>query len=466
MSAVRNIKYIKEFIDGVEKQFDTVWDMLALLKESSKADIELSQTLINFQVELANILFKIEKEYQFNAKTHNQLKRSRKNYKFKEFKKLEIQCIEIKNCLNSMIYFGRSLGDAFVWIFYRHEAEMLEKHFATKTERLPVTTGGWCEIQFIKMFPVIDGQIVIYHNITNILRLGDVSLWNGKTGKLSGIGEIKSKKLDNGTVEIQLEVLGHITTLVPLSAEIVNNSSTFSYVNKERHERQIKRISESFSYLEKPLKNLTARVNYDSYGDKVEKLVKKTKEHLMIDKIDRGFMLACYRMSQLTFAERLTARDFKKEEIKNESFKEVNTIFTAPKHNYCIYRTIHYTQGMKVRILPGMRPLFWSDINIETLRQIYYGEIHLFSIYNPGFLLSDLDELGYNLSDDRKTLTMVESNGKITRIEGINLFLGMIHDHLHAESVVLRAILKSTEELKKYSADQPTRAKVHYTFDT
>ena len=77
-------------------------------------------------------------------------------------------------------------------MFYRDSIEELEKHYEHSDNGLFVSgIGGIGEIEFIKANPTINGYLVLYHSITNMLRIGDFSLCS-LTGKMVGIGEIKS----------------------------------------------------------------------------------------------------------------------------------------------------------------------------------------------------------------------------------------------------------------------------------
>ena len=108
-----------------------------------------------------------------------------------KMQKWKNQKLEIKE----VISIGKSIGDSFAYIFYRDSIEELEKHYKHPDNGLFVSgIGGRGEIEFIKENPTIDGYLVVYHSITNMLRIGDFSVCS-LDGKVIGTGEIKAGTL-------------------------------------------------------------------------------------------------------------------------------------------------------------------------------------------------------------------------------------------------------------------------------
>ena len=125
-------------IDEAENVYNSCWKTLCCFKQK---EIEINvQDLISFQVDLSKVEFKIEKEI-INISQH--INANRKNEIIKcEYKKKKLQ-----KCL----YIGKALGDAFVWIFYINDIDLLEQHQRQKSNGpSPATKGVFAEISFLE----------------------------------------------------------------------------------------------------------------------------------------------------------------------------------------------------------------------------------------------------------------------------------------------------------------------------
>jgi hypothetical protein len=468
MGVPRNIRYIKSFINSAEKELDKLWSVLESLKTYSTTKTDKNSAfehVADFQVELAKVLFKVEHEYQFNAKTHMLLKRSRRTYKtYGEYRALDVQCKQIKEVLDAMISFGRSLGDAFAWPFYSKEQDVLMSHYRQQPSRMAVTTGGWCELEFIKTRRFINDQIVIYHNITNMLRIGDVSMWGGPNKALTGIGEIKSKKLDGGKVNVQLEVLGHKKIVVPFPVNAPTKKSQMTYANDDRHRKQLQKIVKTFEYLDHTNGDTSiSRYDFDSYYSKINQAI-KTTDKCTLTLLDRGLILICSRNKQERFADRILGADFQMELDQRKVSEKLDAILTARRYNEILFRTIHYRPDRQANIVPGTRPLFWSGLDLDVLKDIYYGKVHLFTYYNPGHLMCDIESLGFDFDEKGMNFIRRMEGGMQYRLEGFPYFIKMTSEALHPEGCVLEIVSKTKEMLDTQNQTQPIQANIRMYF--
>src|SRR5207244_7189664 len=79
-----------------------------------------------------------------------------------------------------------------------------ELHFKNPANpHTPPGIGGRGELEFIKHVR-LPGFLTIYHGITTLPRIGDVSFFNPVTGRISAIGELKSKLAEPGTLIVRI----------------------------------------------------------------------------------------------------------------------------------------------------------------------------------------------------------------------------------------------------------------------
>ncbi|WP_317897135.1 hypothetical protein [Aurantibacillus circumpalustris] len=438
-----------------------------LKKRKKTMNLELGKNIISFQVLLATVLFKITREYYVVTKIDKDIKRNQKQYIASKFINLKKEGEKYKNCLTSLIYIGKSLGDAFVYLFYQNENEQLSNHLQQQENVLlpnPKSNGGFGELEFIKKTPFFNGNIVLYHNITNILRLGDVSLFNLETGKLTGIGELKTHRIGN-TLNIQLTIIGHKSQPLHFKKNDRqtkdSNTKPFQVPNEERFKKQIKTIQGSFEYLNTKNPTVKTFIQYNNYYKLLEQIVNSNKGGFTIEAVDRAIAIGCFRIPKSSFSERIMW-DYTPDSIQDD-LGSVSGIFNAPKHNYMLFGSLQYNKGVNASILPGVQPLIWSRINNAVLKQIIFGEIFIITLFNPGHLICDFEKLGFVLSDDKRLLYKMDGNKRIG-FEGLEYCFKLITDFLQHEKVIIDTINKSLEKMNEMDIKVNTKAIINYQF--
>ncbi|MBA3683322.1 MAG: hypothetical protein H0W73_19465 [Bacteroidetes bacterium] len=199
---------IKEFAIKTEKELEECWNTLVSLK---KRTFNKADDIGMFQYKLACILFNISGEYNKILYQKKTLIKNQKKLKQVDFKKQFTDFENALSFLKCLIYTGKTLGDAFVWIFYQSEPNHLAEHHTRpkNTLLIPRNVGGQGEVKFIQNIKIIPDHVLIYHGITNILTIGDYSVFNLNTAKLSGIGELKAGKVVENNLTLNLTILGH-----------------------------------------------------------------------------------------------------------------------------------------------------------------------------------------------------------------------------------------------------------------
>lgn len=211
---------------------------LALIMLNLKRGANLEEhEFINFQTNLAECLYNamsVYREISQKEREYIEMKESLDKKDFLEkMQKWKNQKLEIKE----VISIGKSIGDSFAYIFYRDSIEELEKHYKHPDNGLFVSgIGGRGEIEFIKENPTIDGYLVVYHSITNMLRIGDFSVCS-LDGKVIGTGEIKSEYINDKRV---LASSVYMSSKVKLKIDAEEGEEIYGNSTKEKIQKQLK----------------------------------------------------------------------------------------------------------------------------------------------------------------------------------------------------------------------------------
>ena len=144
--------------------------------------------------------------------------------------------------LKQLLTIARHIGDGFAWFFYQYETDLLRQHAARPApSSMSRGAGGQAEVQLSGGVQSIQGHFVLHHCCTNMLRLGDVSLWNRKTGRIVGLGEIKTGTPDGDSVLARLHLLFPSDADINLATEgeAQPNHAVLSGQHYDRLQRQL-----------------------------------------------------------------------------------------------------------------------------------------------------------------------------------------------------------------------------------
>ena len=137
------------------------WAKLILLQSTGVSKKEFLTTLLSFQPTLLAALVEIESCYNEICKAQRNLVSKRQSVKSKLFSEEKQKLEHFKHVLNGVINIGKTLGDAFAWIFYQRNRPLLQKHYEHEfIPRLPTRLGGRGEVEFVRNHPMF-GQYFV-----------------------------------------------------------------------------------------------------------------------------------------------------------------------------------------------------------------------------------------------------------------------------------------------------------------
>ena len=364
---------------------------LALIILNLKRGANLEEyKFINFQTNLAEYLYNamsLYREISQKEREYIEMKESLDKKVFLEkMQKWKNQKLEVKEVIN----IGKSIGDSFAYIFYRDSIEELEKHYKHPDNGLFVSgIGGRGEIEFIKENPTIDGYLVVYHSITNMLRIGDFSVCS-LDGKVIGTGEIKSEYIDDKRV---LASSVYMSSKVKLKIDAEEGEEIYGNSTKEKMQKQ--------------LKNQDDLLISDS-GDIMKDKRKMNEQHFLID-------AACNNEKGIAYNEEINTLivAIKEEEYyASENFDEI----LGEKIDNIVKKMIKDSPYNNVRMeqigkeyKPYRKPIIWWNISDDIILDILFDKRVIFLLLILRLIMNVLRKWDFRLSLKKMKLLLERS---------------------------------------------------------
>jgi hypothetical protein len=450
--------HLKEFSFEVEKELLSIWDTLEKIKTKRPNEFEPDE-MINFQYRLIKVLNDVSRYYDTLSNTRKALEKHKKKIGFKEFLKQKKEVSQLIDFINFLLVVIRSLGDAYVFLFYSLDREYLNTHLTQPSQSLilPRGIGGIGEMEFVKNFKILDGNIVLFHGITNILRIGDFTLFSMKTAKVTAVGELKSGKPDKSTLNLNLTIIGPKQRVKQFekkqnTEEAEKQDSPFNLPNKERYEKQIKAMADSFDYLNKkpstiPKEN-TRLFSKPKWDIMAELSLVPVEKKIALYQVDRGLILGRYSYKGDTMFDRFMNYSYHiNDDEKNEVTEYAMKMFSPGIDFTLAFGQVHFSEKLRIQSALGSKPTFWNPIKMDVLKKIYFGESIYFTMYNVGYLIDEMKKKGYNYgySESHKLTGFKRKEPEMHYfVSGVPYFVDMITHYLQDESVVIEAIEKVT----------------------
>ena len=377
-----------QVISNAESVLEECFEMLLDFKHGGE---NIGKALTEFQPKLAESLYSLMQFYQ-ELKAEKDLLISRKtSFDAAEFSRKMAFNAKLSQIVSKTISLGKNMGDAYAWFFYRDNRDELDKHFSHKPTGLFVAgIGGRGELEFIKNCTNIDGLFVLYHGITNILRIGDFSLYDSEHG-IVGVGELKTIQ-----VEDHLRVTANITSKVNIGPP----SEAKSYTSDD-FEASINTLQKSFPKIRKQLQAQDNLLKATEPGPSVSLM--SSYEYDLINRLtpsspvvinqDNSLMLVA-GWSKYNALFDVLISDEDADGLPDNLVDLANQLFKPPsQYNEFILGKLN-AQASLLSI-----PLLWWDINDNACHNIYFYKMCIETVFNPAKLLQFYIDDGFQISN-------------------------------------------------------------------
>lgn len=379
---------VKEVLDSADKALHECFDMLTQFRHVKK---DFNKAILQFQPLLAETLFNLMEFYNKLSHEKRILIDSKSNLPKEKFSKEMARNGCFMKAIRSAIEIGKSMGDAFAWFFYRDNRDELEKHFEHEGTGLYVGgIGGRGELEFIKKSLMIDGCYVLYHGITNMLRIGDFSLYDFHHG-IVGLGELKTRKEGN-----KLQISGVISAKAPI------HNPNDSERKQGSFEEQLAGLKKDFPTIERQIrtqtdfletKKINASATFRSSYE-YDMLNLLTPQNLFSLSTDKSLMLLATWSKYKTLYKVLTEKeDFPG--LPAGKFTEVAESMIVSELPYNQFNIGRLTTAVTVLSIP----ILWWDIDEQICKDIYFRRVEITTIFNPAKLLNCFVEDGFSITE-------------------------------------------------------------------
>ena len=371
--------------------------------------------------------------------------------------------------IRDTIEMGRCLGDAFAWLMLCKERAILDKHLERKrVVNFPTGIGGFGELTFIKNVNSLDNHFSLYHSITNILRIGDVSLIKLDDMSLTAIGEIKTlrKNEDTKTLEMQLYMVGPALNnfiKATKSKRPAKESAVLPAGMQDRLKRQMRGMCDAFKAGSPPKASLMVE-NKTQFGELSKVILGCKPMKPVYRKMSDGLLLVAVRDKSRSLSDFfLNETDFSKS-LTGVSDAALDILDASSQDNSVYLGNVLYNKDNSAAVCPGMRPVFWWPVDIEALRMLYFHEVVVVTAFNPVHIMNKLQSLGYEVEHDnrRKPNLRARKRHKDGWINLMNLdyYLLLVSSLHFSEEAIVEMIKRTAEEAEKAGLGPNTRVDI------
>ena len=457
---------IEEYLTKANKTYSDCWETLLCLKKHNFG-YNFIDSFFDFQTKLATALFNLEKFRIEIIKEEKRLIKNKTHYNPKWFNNRLKTLSTYKKALKLSTNVGKSLGDAFVWWFYRFDFELLHKHYNhNRNPHLPIGIGGVGELEFVKRIKHVQEKFTIYHGITNILRIGDVSFFDLEKMQIVSLGEIKTEKSGVDNVNISLIMFGPKSRTAFKVNDKISKAEKIEYFDKNRLNRQIRSMVEALKIYDDPKSNFEKIIGDGFYTKEIENLYKiSTTKKLSFVQASSGLVfLGIKTRSESPVYKYLKSNTFKpsnKDELKTKDYM-LKSVKTDSEYNSLVVGKLLYGNENIDNNIRGSIPLFWMDIDDKVLRDIYFQDFEVISMFNPVHLIEELIDNGVFINSNFYPEKKIPKDIKhpIIKVEYFDLFLPFIVGHLQTEKSVVRIVEMMKKEMFDSKLSKNTKAEI------
>lgn len=436
---------IKSEFKLAEENLEFCWDVLTDLKNLSVKDNSFIGRLLIFQEKLATTIFRLQSIRNNIILEEKNYITNKTNYNNEWFRSKMKLLSTFKKGIDSVVNMSKSIGDAFAYFFYQFDEELLSKHL--NHQRIinnSADIGKRGELEFIKNIKHIEGHFTLFHDMTNILRYGDFSFINLKTLKIEKIGELKTKKVDSQTLNLSLTFFKRKDFIT--KTETVKDSE----LEKTRNGRQILGMV-NFLIPDNNENDLKKKLYNPTYTKELESLLNSSKKYEgNFVQVSDGLAFISLKSKKSSLFKKIFYTDFKKNGL-DEKFKlnyiEIvkNLVKKDSENNTIIIGQLLYNPDLTDKNTPGTVPLFWHPLKNNLLKQMYFLDTVVISLFNPIHLIEKIEKLGYYVDSkyaNKKSEEIKPQKG----IERFDLFISYIINFLMTESFVIETIKQTENE--------------------
>jgi hypothetical protein len=290
---------------------------------------------------------------------------------------------------------SRHIGDLFAWFWYQNDRDLLQQQLAAQPGKdFPVHLGGAGELAFIERHQRLENRFVLYHGITSILRIGDISLIELLPGgpRIHSLAELKTQRQwqDN----LRVWVIGHRPRKDQRQEPAAPPQLTTETADPQRLLRQLRRMAQTSIAL--PVDgqfNRTARTYFDQL-EKLARLFSRRKLGACVRASEGlGLVALLHHRRRSLAAMLLHPHPLVPQKLDPGCFELARQIISgspaAPPEIYL--------DPLDFSVDARWVPAFWVGLSAELVWDVIVGKAAVWSIYSPAYLIEKLRAAGFRV---------------------------------------------------------------------
>lgn len=397
-----------------------------ILMDIKHGELQDADSFLQFQPKLADCMYDLMKQYKKVIAEEKETVAKKKNMDIDVFTDQMRKYAVWKESIKKVMETGKAMGDGFAWFFYRNSPEELEKHYEHEDNGLFVAgIGGRGEIEFIRERQNIEGCFVLYHSITNMLRVGDFSLCS-VDGYVIGLGELKSEYVDS-----HLNVTAYMTSKIEIhnqnSGESESNEKLNINPSPERLQRQLKSQEQLLTKEKGDNQRADRWISYNYH------LITQAMNSPAFSSIsdDNSMVVAAVKEDGSLW--HVLTSESQPENGNMEEFLQMvkETIIEGSNFN-----EIHY-QTVDLSMLPFRKPIIWWELEDNVIRDILFHKMIVLTIYNVAHFYEKLVSYGFSVQKENGYKITRKSNEGLAELESPEMLLDLItHDFISNDEII------------------------------
>ncbi len=445
---------VRKALDEARADFEWCWKTFHGGGDLSADDGTRGVDLLSYQARLVKAVWNLERFIRAIKKAKLPLESDPGRYN-RAYRKARLKALaSYDHALRECVGTGRALGDAFAWIFYERDRELISEHLKEQMQAmLPQGVGGFGERLLTESMKSLDGRLLLYHGITSFLRIGDVSFVDVESMRVHAIGEVKTKDAGENKLEIGVHMvaaeMAHLPR-PPVQPSVKRQSvvQPLPPLLEERLGRQKKRMGAVMQASRKALEETAAIAGeMPFYFDELAKAVQQSRVGRM-ELVPAGpaMVIGVIRCRKGTSICGLSKTSGDLNKVLADVPAQATGILVSGWSDNSIWLD-DATSADKFVVTDESLPPGWWPLEPEVLHDILFGQVMVITIYNPAHLSHLLEGQGFS----RRTVNGKElferrlDNGRLLQLQNMTYFHRFVTRSFMSLDGVLKMILQGID---------------------
>jgi hypothetical protein len=441
---------LREALDAAETEF--AWCLRVVGAFSGYNAKEISgDDIVGFQTRLYKPIADLEKLYRRIKREEKRLIREKARFKPHWFAKRMATLAAYSKKIRDGLTLGRAIGDGYAWFFYERDPNLIDEHLKLQPQPLlPADLGGAGERIILENVQGIDGKLLLYHGITSILRIGDITFIDLTTMRVACMGELKTSRIDPKQINISMSLIAGAEDQFPTFPISENREASEppappSASMQRRFERQKKVMQESVVRARDERAGLTIEDQMGFHFRELEDVVKRSRpDAFEYVQAGEGLIIGAWRLpSPKSLGSPSPEKALRRmaELAKGVPSWAMKILDRESQWNSISYAGLGGDETLTARAF-GL-PFFAWPVDPDVLADIGFGRVVVITLFNSGHMIKRLSEKGYAIEVDEKgclTRAHKEVDGKIIELGNYDFFLSLVQWALMTEDAVMSMI--------------------------